>query len=325
MNILTVNCTEEIKKHFKNENILSERTDNITIDTKIECKDNNIIVDGTNVIKYNENWKSNINLLLAKKMIITRTNKLRGYMLEFKSNSIIDSWKKINKIKNYYKGYKALIVTCGPSFKNYINDIYKMIDSNTILICIKRTFHVLKCGDFHILDDPPVEKKVNNKYSVHKPISIGVEAKNRIWGFNDISFKNYGSKPRRHTLYDLPKGIDSMSWDAILDKEMMIHLAHAMHGIGIPLCLHLGIKDIFVIGWDGLVPGVKDSHFYKRGKRDNSFYGSTAIVECNKHTAKFLKNKFDTNIYHINTSTLYKHIPKKTVQYCINFENNVKI
>ena len=98
---------------------------------------------------------------------------------------------------------------------------------------------------------------------------------------------------------------------------MMIHLAHAMHGVGIPLGLHIGVKNIIVIGWDGLLPGTKGSHFYRGGKADRSEYGSKAIVECNKHTTKFLKERFGVNLYQINTKSLYKEIPQITVDQFI--------
>ena len=100
---------------------------------------------------------------------------------------------------------------------------------------------------------------------------------------------------------------------------MMINLSHAMHGVAIPLCMHLGIKYIFVIGWDGLVPGVENSHFYKGGRKDISHYGSIAIVKCNKHITKFLMDNFNVKLYQINNSSLYTKIPKKTVVECINF------
>ena len=135
---------------------------------------------------------------------------------------------------------------------------------------------------------------------------------------------NYGDG-RRRILYDIPRGIDSMSWEKNLDKNMNFNKGHSVHGLALPLCIHLGITDIFVIGWDGLVPDVKNTHFYDNGRADRSEYGSTAIVECNKHTTDFLKKRWDINLFQINDNdkSLYTKIPKMSVEYCIEYCNTV--
>ena len=62
-------------------------------------------------------------------------------------------------------------------------------------------------------------------------------------------------------------------------------------------------------------------HYFGNTRPDVSYYGSTAIVECNKYTPTFLKTRFDTNIYQINTQSLYTKIEKKTIDECIHFKN----
>lgn len=322
MDILINNSTyfPDILKHFKNERVYT-KDEGKRYDTIINCQKEHMLIDNETVI-YNSTWKAHVNKILAKKIISKRTEKIRAELSEFKTNNIIDSWKKINKIRQYYKNYKSIIVTCGPSFNDYAKHVFSLIDSNTILVCIKRTFHILGYADFYILDDPDVEAKAIktlNIYQYQKPISIGVESKTRKWGYNDINFKNYGSKPRRQTLYDIPKGIDSMSWES-LDQEMLIHLAHAMHGVGLPLCIHLGVTNIFIIGWDGQSKDNPQSHFYKNGKKDYSHYGTTAIIDCNKYTHKFIKNRFNVNMFQINTKSLYTHIPQASIEECIECE-----
>lgn len=231
--------------------------------------------------------------------------------------------KKLKLIENYYNGYKAIITTCGPSFNNK-DDILSMVDSKTILICVKQTYEYIGISDFFIMDEPEKIKNIKHKYCV--PIRFGAQNptrtyydKNKNIQLGDIIFRGFGNRSR--TLYDIPKNIDTMTFkhNALSDNKMIVHYAHAMHGFSLPLCIHLGIKNTFIIGWDGHKRNNKNSHFYPGSKIDLSEYGSTAVTKCNEHITDFIKNNFNKNIYQINTLSLYEYIPKKTVHECIDF------
>ena len=100
---------------------------------------------------------------------------------------------------------------------------------------------------------------------------------------------------RRKILYDIIKNIDSFSFEKNAmssPNNMMLHLGHSMHGLALPFAVHLGVKHICVIGWDGHQKG-KQSHFTNSHskKHDFSQYGCKAIVDCNRVFPKFLKKK----------------------------------
>jgi hypothetical protein len=324
MNILILDkYNYNLDKHFKNENVYLNECENIKYDVVIKCEKNYIYVNNIK-INNDEDLLFNINKKLAHQIIISRNKKIREKINNYTS-SINDSYDKLKLIENIYKNYKAIILTCGPSINDYKDKILGLVDSSTLLICVKQTFNITEIADFYIPGDP-----IDIKFKYCVPVRIGVQALDRIFydkkkniNLSDINFKNYGNVKRRYTLYDIEKNIDSLSWEnnALTNKNhMMIHFAHAVHGVALPLCIHLGIKNIFIIGWDGHKNGAKNSHFYKNGIQDLTYYGSTAITKCNEYIVEFLFNNFNVNIYQINTKSLYDKIPKKTIDECIKFK-----
>ena len=236
--------------------------------------------------------------------IIKRNEKLRELIKHTDGNSYTKSYNKMKILKNYYVGKKCIITTCGPSFNTHKSKIFKLIDDDTILICVKTTYKTLKECDFYI----PGETK--NILNYVNPISFGVQNPKRNFNKTDINFRGFGN--RRQILYDIVKNIDSFSFEknAMSSPDNMIcHLGHAMHGVALPLALHLGIKNICVIGWDGHQRG-KPHHFDNNGHYDFSEYGNKAIVNCNKVFPKFLKDNYNVNIFQINDESLYTEIPK---------------
>lgn len=261
----------------------------------------------------------------TENLIRERTNHLRSLLNknlpDNKGSLLSNSYEKIQRLKDHYKGYKALIVTCGPSFNDYKEHIYKIVNDKTILICVKRTFQSLPVADFHITG--AAETQLDYGYEDQQPIVLRVILSRNInqkYNPTDITFVNYGSG-RRMILYDIINNIDSMSWEKNLDRRMNFNKGHSMHGIALPLCILLGITDIFVIGWDGLVPGVQHSHFYGNGLLPKPGYGTIAVVECNKYITQFLKNRWNINIFQVNERSLYTDIPKLSADECIKYSD----
>ena len=150
-------------------------------------------------------------------------------------------------------------------------------------------------------------------------ISLGPSKPERYYKNADINFKCFGN--RRKLLYDIINNIDSFSFEKNAmssPNNMMLHLGHSMHGLALPFAVHLGVKHICVIGWDGHQKN-KPHHFdNNKNGYDFSEYGCKAIKECNKVFPKFLKDNFDVDIYQINTESLYTEIPKITMNDFIN-------
>ena len=73
-------------------------------------------------------------------IIKKRNEKLRELIKIGSDNNYDNSYKKMKLLKDYYKNKKCIITTCGPSFNTYKDNIFDLIDENTILICVKSTY-----------------------------------------------------------------------------------------------------------------------------------------------------------------------------------------
>ena len=175
--------------------------------------------------------------------------------------------ERLNLLKNKYEGETAYLVTCGPSLSNHNIDILKHKLKNKLVVTVKQSYDIVsEESDFHLLntynlkeykyktDDTVVVWSVSKSYAQnqleriqHKPLDIYfpvinppyITPQDTIAGslnFDDMKLLNDRCE---------------VTWGPGMFYEMMI-----------PLCLHLGVKNIVTIGWDLKVTD-KHKHFYK--------------------------------------------------------------
>tara|TARA_B100001094_G_scaffold32216_1_gene26708 strand:- start:288 stop:1040 length:753 start_codon:yes stop_codon:yes gene_type:complete len=174
--------------------------------------------------------------------------------------------ERLNLLKDKYKGETAYLVTCGPSLTNHDENILMGKLSDKLVLSIKQAHDVVgDISDFHLLNtynlkdynyttnDSVVVWSVSKSYAQnqleriqHKPLDIYfpvinppyITPQDTIAGscnFDDM--KLLGNRCE-------------VTWGPGMFYEMMI-----------PLCLHLGVKNIVTIGWDLKVTD-KHEHFY---------------------------------------------------------------
>ena len=175
--------------------------------------------------------------------------------------------ERLDTLRNKYKGHTAYLISCGPSLSSHKMESLNSELKDELVISIKQAYDVVSdISDFHLLntynlkdyeyktDDTIVVWSVSKSYAYNqlqkiqdKPLDIYfpvinppyITPQDTIAGslnFNDM--KSLGNRCE-------------VTWGPGMFYEMMI-----------PLCLHLGVKDIITIGWDLKVTN-EHEHFYK--------------------------------------------------------------
>ncbi len=178
--------------------------------------------------------------------------------------------ERLNILKDKYKGETAYLLTCGPSL-SYNSSILAEKLENELVISVKQAYDVVKdISDFHLLNTYNLK---DYKYSTDNTIVVWSVSKS--YAYNqleriqnkplDIYFPVIN--PPYITPQDTIAGSLNFNDMKLLDKRCEVTWGPGMfYEMMIPMCLHLGIKDIVTIGWDLKVTD-KHEHFYD-GKTD---------------------------------------------------------
>ena len=246
-------------------------------------------------------------------IIKNRIKKVRKIFNELENKS---SYNKLKSLKNYYNGKNAIIVTCGPSLEHYKDKIINLVNENTILICVKQSINrVNYICDFHlrnfINDKDRYTKKGWNYPKYNRPIVLyNYRHKKFMNKFIDIGFSAVG-KNKRDILKDVINDYKSMDFndESIQENKMEVNSGHIICEMALPLCTQLGIKNVFIIGWDG-----GNGYSYAKEKGRNLTYSCHELVmKCNAKLNDYCNKYYDMNIYQINDYSLYD-IPKITIE-----------
>ena len=198
--------------------------------------------------------------------------------------------ERLEVLKDKYVGDTAYLVTCGPSLSNHNVDVLNDKLKNKLVISVKQAYDVIpEISDFHLLntynlkeyeyrlDDTIVIWSVSKSYAEnqlqriqHKPVDIYFPVIN----------------PPYITPQDTIAGL--LNFD---DMKLLGSRCEATWGPGMfyemmmPLCLHLGIKEIITIGWD---LKVTDEHIH--------FYEDR--VDCKPQTGELEQAVISTNSFY---------------------------
>lgn len=165
------------------------------------------------------------------------------------------SKNRIKSIKHCFKGKKTIIFTCGPSLKNITHKhIKQFIDDGYIIICVKQAINSMpeKIAHFHVVNF--CNEGSYNYNPKHIPIKLYcqrsehniVEKK----GF-DIVVSHYPNNLKDNIIVSMEKGVDDMSFDKLLErKQLKVKWGDTMFELAIPLAIHIGCTNIYIVGWD---------------------------------------------------------------------------
>jgi len=223
--------------------------------------------------------------------------------------------QKLHTLKNSLQGKKALIITCGPSLKNYTQQHFQQFrDNGYIIVCVKQAIKVVGECHFHCVNFCN-EEKYQYHIMKNKPISLFckyIDHKFGKAGINpyDIMVTHQSNKFKHSIPKSIEQGIDRISFDFLLkDKELRVWWGNIMYELALPLCIHLGIKDIYIIGWD--CTSYLD-HFYSERKPDtrtskiNWRELDQSLIDVSPHTAPFLKKQFGITLKNIGNDSALK-------------------
>ena len=179
--------------------------------------------------------------------------------------------ERLELLKNKYEGETLYIVSCGPSLKDHDEEELKSKLKNKLVFTIKQAYSILKdVVDFHLLntynlseykwhDDSIVFWSVSKSYAdeqlqrilnINAPIDLYVPVINP-------PYVNYNQTVQATNNFDEFYRLGK-------DTEVMFGIG-MMYELGLPLALHLGVKDIVTVGWDLGEPAKSTTdwnHFY---------------------------------------------------------------
>ena len=231
--------------------------------------------------------------------------------------------KKVELLKDKYKGEDCYILTCGPSLKNYSPDFLREKLKGKLVFAVKQAYNYTpEIVDFHFFN-------VNNfevyEYNKSKPVVITNSAENElacihhIWSNkqdydiftfieDDKNFSKSICKSLNFEDYTFDKKMNR-PWGPGMMTELVIYTAE-----------HLGVKNIYTIGWDLEEPGsTKSNHFYKdksliRPADPMKQEEITLNIEMTKHLQQWLQTK-GINLFVANdNSHVHKSVPRRILK-----------
>jgi hypothetical protein len=234
-------------------------------------------------------------------IVLKRTEILRKALEKIQSNRA-----RLDHLKDYYSGKTAIVIATGPGFQDYVDLIKENTNENTIIICIKQS---LKCfdyvADFHILNRDHLEKY---DYINPKPITLILNYPKRIpHSYGDINFYIQNRPGFSHKRLDNWNEIDNNRDSLSLNdknigsnENMVFNGGHIMMEIVLPLCIHLGIKNIITNGWvGGSEHGIDIKNEQKWAKFPYLYEEQKTLIRISEKLPKFMLDHFNTNIYTI--------------------------
>ena len=231
--------------------------------------------------------------------------------------------KKVQLLKDSYKDQDCYILTCGPGLKQYTTEFLKEKLKGKLVFAIKQAYnYVPEIVDFHFFN-------VNNfqvyNYEKSKPIVITNAAESElamihhIWS-NDQDYDIFAFMPDDK---DFSKSIcKSLDFDKYLFEKTMDRPwgPGMMTEIVIYMAVHLGVKNIYTIGWDlEKLGSIKSNHYYEDRKliRPADPMKQEEIklnIETTKHLNEWLKNK-DINLFVANhDSYVHNSVPRSILE-----------
>ena len=160
----------------------------------------------------------------------------------------LNSWNsriKINKLKNKFKGKKAIIICNGPSLKRI--DFDKLIDSNVFYFGLNKINllfdetkfrpNAIVASNYYVIEQ---NKEFYNSTKIQ--LFLNSDKSSIIKDRNNVIFVNYSSIPRKFAK----------------DCRMSLFQGHTVTYTAMQLAYHMGFKEVGLIGCD---------HYFDAAKR----------------------------------------------------------
>ena len=240
------------------------------------------------------------NPIKNQKKYICISNVLKDILNEFEND--ID---KIYFLKNLFKNQDIVVLLPGPSYKYLTNKQKKYLINNYITISVKYTINDLKKLNLY----PTFFLKNNwSREFKFKDSNITVINGCSINNLDNNSTINIFLKQKishKKSFNLIKKNIDIISWNLNnfkKEKKIYYYPMHIMCELVLPLCILLGIKNIYTVGWDLDYKYKKNSYFDPKIKLSKLYISkhiknNTELIVLDN--IKIILKKKNINIYKI--------------------------
>ena len=180
-----------------------------------------------------------------------------------------DYTSKINLLHNLFEGEDCYILTCGPSIKEYDFDYIKEKLKDKLGFTVKQTIDDFEeISDFHFFNSNNFSKFNNSScISVASSAEFRPIMENNVWKNQDYDIflkilqdKDYDKTVAVANSFDkwLLENSIKRPWGPGIMYESVLHFAY-----------HLGVKNIYTLGWDLESPGtLKSRHYYDKSVKN---------------------------------------------------------
>lgn len=212
------------------------------------------ILDGNSIImkdkidkSYNEIRNSFKKLVLEKKLY----------------SSTLDS------LYNILKDKSVVILTCGPSLNEYDKEKIKNFSKSKVVICIKETINEFSdICDIFIANESRYRDYDLNKYNCFKIYQKGRKIiKNKVDHYDFIVEEDYDYRKKSRQLL-IDKNFDNFTFD---NTPLRPWGPGILYETVFYLCHHMGVKNIYTIGWDLIDNKMENiTHYFENNQ--NNYY-----------------------------------------------------
>jgi predicted transcriptional regulator len=195
--------------------------------------------------------QSNYHFIYKKNNFTSMSNVLRQLL-----EKLADSIERLEFLKNFFKGEDMVILGGGPSTGHLTDSEMNYIFENHLTICVKYVLDLLikkdKDPTFFIFN----QYLTTNTIPYYKNLSKNITSifgsdgdykhKNNgliLLEVDDVHFciRNFNNLLMNH--------VDCLTWKLKDNQRTYINM-HIMCEMALPLCIHLGILNIYTTGWD---------------------------------------------------------------------------
>lgn len=218
-------------------------------------------------------------------------------VLYFILHNIDCEYKRLNFLKDLFNNEDIVIIAPGPYLDkkrlNYLIDNY-------ITVSVKYTTQYLFDNNmiptFIVFNQWLANgNSVNDYYKYTNKVTSIYGKQQNAKSYGLINFNSSGN--HNDSFNKISQHIDVFSWKP---NNLKYNNAHIMLELSIPLCIHLGVVNIYTNGWD--LDYSKKSYFTDKVK----ILGNNNINNTEAHIVKDVANilkKYGINIYKLNSDS----------------------
>jgi len=245
--------------------------------------------------------------------------------LKNKINNKSTARERLDLLKDSFKGEECYLITCGPSLKEYTPEFLKEKLKDKLVIAIKQAYdYVPEIVDFHMFN-------CNNfspyKYEKSQPIVLTAAGepeeiiRNNVWTNEqayDIFMPIINSNQDFNKALANTKEFDKYTLDKSVDRPWGPGM---IYEVALFLLEHLGVSDVYTIGWDHEKIGQTKSTRYYDDKEVRLTRKSDPMrpdeiernIELSRDFCSWLREK-GVNVY-IGTKGSHVHsdVPRKMI------------